>query len=74
MYYLVIVQNNNTQAVYSYNSIEAALAAYHSELAYRAEGRTSTKCAILDSELMLVRSETYTASVNTEPAEEPQEG
>lgn len=74
MYYLVIVQNNNTQAIYSYDSIESALAAYHAELAYRADGRTSTKCAILDNELMLVRSETYTAPVNTTPTEEPQEG
>lgn len=48
MYYLVIVQNRNTQTVHAYNSYDAALAAYHSELAYRAEGRTSTLCVILN--------------------------
>ena len=61
MYYLVIVQNNETQAVYRYSTYNEALAAYHAELAYRAEGRTSTKCAILDNNLSCVRQEVYTA-------------
>lgn len=60
MYYLMIVQNNNTQAVYAYDNLDAALAAFHSELAYRAEGRTSTKCALLDESMYIVKSETYT--------------
>ena len=59
MYYLVIVQNNETQAVYRYNTYNEALAAYHSELAYRAEGRTSTKCCILDENLCSIRQEVY---------------
>lgn len=59
MYYLVIVQNDSTTAIYRYNSLETALAAYHTELAYRSEERTSTKCAILDSELHVVKCETY---------------
>ena len=71
MYYLVIVQNNETQAIYRYDSRDAVFAAFHSEMAYRAEGRTSTKCAILDSDMCIVRSEIYTA----EPVvAEPQEG
>lgn len=72
MYYLAIIQNNTTNALYSYNSFEDALAAYHAELAYRAEGRTSTKCVIFDSELRTMRAEVYTAPVQI--AEEPQEG
>ena len=74
MYFVVMVQNNDTQTVYRYNTIEDALAAYHAELAYRAEGRTSTKCAVLDSELRNVVCETYTKPVDTTPVEEPQEG
>lgn len=68
MYYLVIIQNNDTQAVYRHNNLDSAMAAFHSEMAYRAEGRTSTKCAILDSNMCIVRSEVYTApaSDNTE--------
>lgn len=68
MYYLAIVQNDETQALYRYNTYEEALAAYHTELAYRAETRKSTKCAILDGDLNMLRQETYVAPVsdNTE--------
>ena len=66
MYYVLIVQNNTTQAVFSYNTFEEALAYYHTELAYRAEDRTSTKCAILDSDLHMLRQENYEASVTAE--------
>ena len=71
MYYLVIVQNDSIPVIYSYQSESEALAAFHSELAYRAEGRTSTKCSILDSNLIAIRNETYTAPVQIT---EPQEG
>lgn len=66
MYYLVIVQNENTQAIYSYATEIEATAAFHTELAYRAEGRTSTKCAILDSHLHMIRQEEYYAVEPTE--------
>ena len=70
MYYLVIVQNNEIPAIYCYDSRDAVFAAFHAEMAYRASGRTSTKCAILDSDMCTVRSEIYTApSVNAEPQE-----
>ena len=72
MYYTVIIQNNNTPAIFAYESYDAALAAFHTEMAYRAEGRTSTKCAIVDSELITLMRETWTAPV--QPIEEPQEG
>ena len=64
MYYLAIVQNNNTQALYRYNSYDAALAAFHSELAYRSADRTSTKCALLDVNLSMIRQEVYGAETN----------
>lgn len=73
MYYLAIIQNETTNALYVYNTFEDALAAYHTELAYRAEGRTSTKCVIFDSELRTMRAEVYTAPVS-EPNTEPTEG
>lgn len=49
-YYVLIVQNASTQAVHSHPSFDAALSEFHSELAYRAEGRTSTLCMIIDDE------------------------
>lgn len=73
MYYLAIVQNDETQALYRYNTYEEALAAYHTELAYRAEGRKSTKCAILNGDLQMLRQEIYTAPVS-DNTEEPVEG
>lgn len=71
MYYVAIIQNENTSALYNYSTFEQALAAYHTELAYRAEGRTSTRCVIFDSELRTMRAEVYTAPVQLE---EPTEG
>ena len=73
MYYLAIVQNDTTNALYSYSTYEEALARFHTELAYRSEGRTSTKCAILDSDMYIVRSEVYTAPVS-DNTEEPTAG
>lgn len=73
MYYVVIVQNDETQVIYRYGIYEEALSAYHTELAYRAEDRTSTKCAILNADLQLLRQETYTAPVS-DNTEEPVEG
>lgn len=74
MYYLIKIQNDSTQGIYRYDSLDTAMAAYHAELAYRAEGRTSTKCAILDSDMCVVRSEVYTAPITEPNTEEPQEG
>lgn len=70
MFYLVIIQNNETPAIFSYTTYEAALSAYHTELAYRAEGRVKTVCGIFTEELMMMKSEIYNATV--EPNEESQ--
>ena len=71
MYYVLIIQNKNTQAVFRYDSLEDAYAKYHTELAYRAEGRTSTKCAILTPDLGVLLRDEYIAEPSTE---EPTEG
>jgi hypothetical protein len=49
-YYLVMIQNGNTQAIYEKASYDEALSAFHSELAYRAESRKSTMCMIIDGD------------------------
>ena len=74
MYYLMTIQNESTPALFVHETFESALAAFHTELAYRHESRTSTKCAIVDANLAIVRSEIYTNPVDTTPTEEPQEG
>ena len=59
MYFLVIIQNNTTQAIYAHESLDSALAAFHQELSYRGEGRTSTVCAILNQIGELVKREDW---------------
>lgn len=70
MYYLVIVQNDNTPAIFGYESYDAALSAFHTEMAYRAEDRNATKCMIVNSELVTLAREIYVKE--TAPVEEPQ--
>lgn len=48
MFYLAIIQNDETKALYSYPTLDEALSAFHNELAYRGGGRTSTMCLIID--------------------------
>lgn len=62
MFNLVIIQNDSARAIYAYDGPGAwdnVLAAYHSELAYRGEGRTKTVCTILDANGVEVRNETW---------------
>lgn len=47
-YYLFLVQNKSVCANFGYETLDEALAKFHTELAYRGEGRTSTLCVILD--------------------------
>lgn len=58
-YFLLIVQNNNVCAAYKYDTYSDALAALHSELAYRGEDRTSTICVIVDSNSNVNKSEIW---------------
>lgn len=59
MFNLVIIQNNSARAIYAYDSYDAALAAFHIEMAYRAEGRDSTVCVILNRMGELIKREDW---------------
>lgn len=68
-YYLVKIQTGTggtTQGVYAYNSYDEALAAFHTELAYRSSSRTSTVCVILDDRGNTQKRECWTASGSQE--------
>lgn len=71
-FYLAVIQNETTSALFSYDTQDAALAAYHNELAYRAADRTSTKCALMNEELEVIKRESYYAM--TESTETVEEG
>ena len=61
MFLLVKLQNDSATVVFTYNNYSDALAAFHSELAYRAEGRTSTMCAILNRAGEVIKRERWEA-------------
>lgn len=72
MYYLAIIQNHGeSNALFPFSNFEEALARYHTELAYRATGRTQTVCSILNAEGQVLRNEVYNAPIsdNAEPNE-----
>lgn len=73
MYYLVIIQNGAAQAIYAHETLDSALSAFHSELAYRHDARTRTVCTILNSDGEMLRNEVYNRSVQEEVIEEPDE-
>lgn len=60
-FYLVIIQNGNTQAIYEYPSFDAALVKFHEELAYRAATRISTFCMIMDGNGNVYKREKWPA-------------
>ena len=65
-YYLVIIQNGNTQAIYEKAGYDEALSAFHSELAYRAESRVSTMCMIIDGSGNVYKREMYPEEIGGE--------
>ena len=69
-FYLAVIQNETTSALFSYDSQDAALADYHKELAYRASSRTSTKCALMNDELEVIKRESYYAPKESEEVTE----
>lgn len=74
MYFVLVMQNETTPAVYAFSTENEALAYYHNELAYRHESRTSTKCAILDNSFQVLRCEGYVATQPEPNTEEPTGG
>lgn len=46
-YYLAIIQNDETCAIFKYTDYDECLSKMHSELAYRGEGREQTLCVII---------------------------
>lgn len=65
MYQLAVRQNKSTNAFFSYPTLDAALSAFHNELAYRGESRTSTMCVILDEYGNTVKKEYWEAEPET---------
>lgn len=73
MYYLVIIQNDTTQTIYSYETVDAAISMFHTELAYRGDGRNRTVCVILNKNGELVKREFWERPVESTQIEESDE-
>lgn len=73
MYYLVIIQNDSSQAVYSYETRDVALSAFHNELAYRSESRLKTVCVILNDSGDMIKKEVYSKETANDPREPVEE-
>ena len=58
-YFLIKIQNGDTPLLQGYTDWNTCLAAYHTELAYRHESRTSTVCIIMNSRGDIVKKEEY---------------
>ena len=69
-FYMGIVQNRNTKALYEYETYDEALVAFHQEMAYRSDSRTSTLCFIFDDNGCFYNTELWT---KPEPEPEPEE-
>lgn len=67
VFFLLIVQNHNIAVISRYETYDAALAAFHQELAYRHETRTSTICSILDEYGVERRREEYNLELDETP-------
>lgn len=63
-FYLIIVQNGETpaRAIFQKETYDAALSAYHAELASRTEDRMSTLCMIIDGKGRVLNCEKWTAN------------
>lgn len=72
-YYLVIIQNGNTQAIYEEEDYDTALSQFHSELAYRGDGRTSTMCLIIDGRGGTIKKDYWERPVIPEESNEEEE-
>lgn len=70
MFYLAIIQNDTITALYVYQTIDEALAVFHTELAYRGDGRNKTVCTILNRVGDAIRTDMWERQVTTQASEE----
>lgn len=70
MFYLAIIQNDTIAALYAYQTIDEALAVFHTELAYRGEGRNKTVCTILNRVGDTIRTDMWERQVASQTSEE----
>ena len=59
MFYVAVIQNKTIPGLFAHATLDAALAAFHSELAYRGDERSATTCVILDESGTTIRKDVW---------------
>ena len=60
-HFVFTIQNGTVPAAAAYDNKQAAMAAFHTEMAYRHESRTSTTSVVVDATGRIVDKDSYTA-------------
>ena len=60
-YILLVIQNGTTPTMTTYTDWNSATAAFHQEMAYRHESRTSTVCVIFNYDGNELKRDVYIA-------------
>ena len=69
-HFVSIIQNDETCACFAYPDRAAAIAKFHTEMAYASNANVTTLCIVANSNGAIVRTEKYTATVTSEAGEE----
>ena len=72
-FYMGIVQNRDVKALFEYPTYDDALVAFHQEMAYRSEKRTSTLCFIFDDNGAFYNTELWVKPEPEQPIVEEEE-
>ena len=60
MFYTIII--NDAQAIFAYETLDAATEKFHSELAYAINQNNTCTCMVIDKDGAVYRSEKYVAT------------
>ncbi len=69
-HFVSIIQNDDVCACFAYPDKTAAVAKYHTEMAYAANANITTLCVVVNANGAVVCSEKYTATATPEAGED----
>lgn len=69
-HFVSIVHNDDACACFAYHDKAAAVAKFHTEMAYAANANVTTLCIVVNSNGSVICSEKYTAAATPEAGED----
>ena len=73
-HFVSIIQNGETPAMFAYDDKNAAMAAFHTEMAYRHPSRTSTVAFVFNANGTVVAHDSYIAPAPVDTPEVTEDG